>query len=176
MDTSRKSSTGLPRPCLRIKRGFAAALALSALLLAWSERDRNVRQDLVTPTPHAPLSPARKPASQISVALSIDPTHVRRQDVFVDFSKLPQKDRPGRIAPYFEGEKRVGVLFTEILPGGLFSKLGISDGDIVQGCTEETLNSPFGALENGEASLGPISLTFCILRDGARTVHQVAIE
>jgi hypothetical protein len=88
-----------------------------------------------------------------------------------DFSQLPQDQLPGKVDPYVVNDETRGFQFTNILPTGLFAKMGIQEGDIVRGCSEENINSPFDALDSLETSNSPIHMNFCIVR-GEKTLSK----
>jgi triacylglycerol esterase/lipase EstA (alpha/beta hydrolase family) len=101
---------------------------------------------------------------------------VSQNEVVLDMSTTPQNRRPARAEPYLENNQVQGVKFTEVLPDGIFAKMGIENGDVVRGCTEETRGAPFDALAQLETSSQPVTLDFCVLRNGIESHKVVRVQ
>ena len=109
--------------------------------------------------------------SVMSAPSSLAAAKLARQDLPTDFSKLPICHRPGRLAPNeINGEER-GVSVTQVLAGGLFDRMGLQNGDVVQGCTADTINEAFDAIGSLAAGSGN-QLTFCVIRNGQSTTRH----
>jgi hypothetical protein len=94
----------------------------------------------------------------------------------VNLSKLPSSQLPGEIQPNMVNGVQEGVQFSNILQGGLFDKMGIQNGDIVRGCASANVNTPFSALESLETSGQPVTLTFCIVRNGSTLTQTTTVQ
>jgi hypothetical protein len=101
---------------------------------------------------------------------------VSRDEVIQDFSQVSSDHQPGRIEPYLENGQAAGVRFTNILAGGLFARMGIQEGDVVRGCAQENVNSPFEALDSIETSTEPVFMKFCVVREGALISKQILVQ
>jgi hypothetical protein len=146
---------------------FVVALAATALT--------KTAQDAATETPAVtvttPAAAATCPSAAASPkALAGPVSHFARAELATDFTTVPQCLRPGRIAPNLVNGDQQGVVFSQILPGGLFDRMGLKNGDIATGCTPETLNQPFDEIESGG------KLSFCVTRGGQPLTREFTLE
>ncbi len=89
---------------------------------------------------------------------------------------LEKTNRPGRADPFMVKGTMQGIRLTQIQSEGVFAKMGLQEGDVIRGCTADTLNSPFEALSALETpSDEPVDLTFCVLRNGVETQKLIQI-
>lgn len=72
---------------------------------------------------------------------------VGRSDLQESLTNLHQLLSQARIRPHFQDGKADGLAVTNIRPGSLFEKLGLKNGDIVQGIDGRTITSPDDVLE-----------------------------
>lgn len=151
---------------------FVVALASAALVK--TTEDASSREAAVvtspvvtdgTPPTCAPVKPV--PGTLTGVAPA---THFARAELMTDFTSVPYCQRPGKIAPNLVNDDQQGVVFSQILPGGLFDRMGLLNGDIATGCTPDTLNQPFDAIESGN------TLSFCVTRDGKQLSREFTLE
>ena len=82
--------------------------------------------------------PAASQASVVSVKKS------EIESALGDMSKILME---ARIRPYFSAGKADGFLITRIKPGSVFEKLGLENGDIIQGVNDQAMESPDRLLE-----------------------------
>jgi triacylglycerol esterase/lipase EstA (alpha/beta hydrolase family) len=101
---------------------------------------------------------------------------LRRKDLTQDFYNLPAVQEPAKVQPYFVDQEQRGILFTDVLMDGVFARMGIQSGDVVRGCTEENINSPFDALDELHRSRAPVVLFFCISRDSNLFSRKIVIQ
>lgn len=67
---------------------------------------------------------------------------VRRTEIEKSLRNLNKLLSQVRIRPYFKGGKPHGLALSNIKRGSVFEKLGLKDGDIVQGVNNRTIRSP----------------------------------
>ena len=72
---------------------------------------------------------------------------IKQDEVTKAMANLSKIATKARIVPAFEGGKSIGFKLFSIRPGSVYSKIGIQNGDIVQGVNGYDLNSPDKALE-----------------------------
>jgi hypothetical protein len=101
---------------------------------------------------------------------------VARDELTQDFSALPPELKPASIDANVVNGDSVGISFTKVLPGGVFAQMGIQDDDVVRGCSNSNINTPFEALDELENSTGPIVMNFCLVRDGKTISKQVVVQ
>lgn len=82
--------------------------------------------------------PAASQASVVSVKKS------EIEGALGDMSKILME---ARIRPYFSAGKADGFLITRIKPGSVFEKLGLKNGDIIQGVNNQAMESPDRLME-----------------------------
>jgi general secretion pathway protein C len=90
-----------------------------------------------------------------------------------DLNELMQQVR---IRPFMEGRNPAGFLVSNIKPGSLFSKMGLRNGDVIQGVNGESITTPDQAIELYESLMegGAIDLD---IKRGRRTQKlQYAVE
>lgn len=72
---------------------------------------------------------------------------ITRQEVQNRLSNLNQLATEARIVPHFEGGKGAGFKLFSIRPGSLYSKIGITNGDVIQRINGEDIDSPDKAFD-----------------------------
>lgn len=72
---------------------------------------------------------------------------VDRSDVQASMKNLHRLLSQVRVRPHFRNGKADGLLVTNIKPGSFFAKLGLRNGDIVQGIDNRMIKSPDDVLE-----------------------------
>jgi hypothetical protein len=101
---------------------------------------------------------------------------ISREELTQDFSALPQDKQPASLDANVINGETVGISFTKVLPSGVFAQMGIQDDDVVRGCSNTNINTPFEALDELENSTGPIVMNFCLVRDGKMISKQVVVQ
>lgn len=67
---------------------------------------------------------------------------VRRSDVQESLNDINKLMSEVRVRPHFRDGKPDGLSISRIKPGSIFSRLGLRNGDIVQGMNDNTIKSP----------------------------------
>ena len=93
-----------------------------------------------------------------------------------DLSQLPQEEKPAKVESHLENFEPAGIHVTNVLPGGLFDKMGIQGDDIIRGCNRSNINEPFGDLDQLETSNDPILMQFCVVRAGVTMTKRVLVQ
>jgi general secretion pathway protein C len=120
----------------------------------------------------APTRPTRgRPAPSNTSSIQLDREELESQ--MADLNELMQQVR---IRPFMEGRNPAGFLVSNIKPGSLFSKMGLRNGDVIQGVNGESITTPDQAIELYESLMegGAIDLD---IKRGRRTQKlQYAVE
>jgi general secretion pathway protein C len=83
-----------------------------------------------------------------------------REELESQMANLNELMQQVRIRPFMEGRQPAGFLVSNIKPGSLFSKMGLRNGDVIQGVNGETITTPDQAVELYESLMegGEIAL------------------
>jgi general secretion pathway protein C len=112
----------------------------------------------------APARPnRRRPPPSATSSIQLDREELESQ--MADLNELMQQVR---IRPFMEGRDPAGFLVSNIKPGSLFSKMGLRNGDVIQGVNGENITTPDQAIELYESLMegGAIDLD---IKRGRRT-------
>jgi general secretion pathway protein C len=114
-----------------------------------------------TPPPRPSRSVRPGPTSSSSIRLD-------RGDLESQMADLNELMQQVRIRPFMEGKRPAGFLISNIKPGSLFSRMGLRNGDVIQGVNGESVNNPEQAIELYESLMegGDIELD---IKRGRRT-------
>jgi general secretion pathway protein C len=105
----------------------------------------------------------RRPTPSPTSSIQLDREELESQ--MADLNELMQQVR---IRPFMEGRNPAGFLVSNIKPGSLFSKMGLRNGDVIQGVNGESITTPDQAIELYESLMegGDIDLD---IKRGRRT-------
>ena len=83
-----------------------------------------------------------------------------REELESQMENLNELMQQVRIRPFMEGKRPAGFLVSNIKPGSLFSKMGLRNGDVIQGVNGENITTPDQAVELYESLMegGEIAL------------------
>ena len=106
-----------------------------------------------TPAPKRASRTRRRPAAGSSIRLD-------REELESQMANLNELMQQVRIRPFMEGKRPAGFLVSNIKPGSLFSKMGLRNGDVIQGVNGENITTPDQAVELYESLMegGEIAL------------------
>lgn len=106
-----------------------------------------------TPAPERAPRTRRRPAARGAIRLD-------REELESQMANLNELMQQVRIRPFMEGKRPAGFLVSNIKPGSLFSKMGLRNGDVIQGVNGETITTPDQAVELYESLMegGEIAL------------------
>jgi general secretion pathway protein C len=95
----------------------------------------------------------RRPSAGSSIRLD-------REELESQMANLNDLMQQVRIRPFMEGKRPAGFLVSNIKPGSLFSKMGLRNGDVIQGVNGENITTPDQAIELYESLMegGEIAL------------------
>jgi general secretion pathway protein C len=112
-----------------------------------------------------PARPTRGRPTPPSATSSIQLDREELESQMADLNELMQQVR---IRPFMEGKNPAGFLVSNIKPGSLFSKMGLRNGDVIQGVNGATITTPDQAIELYEGLMegGAIDLD---IKRGRRT-------
>ena len=106
---------------LRIKR--------SSLDVLIDGEERTMKMAERTETPIVPPEGGKTPVA----AASGEAIAVKRSEISAALSNMGDMLRQARMRPYFKGGVPDGFLITNIRPGSLYQRMGLANGDILQG-------------------------------------------
>jgi general secretion pathway protein C len=106
-----------------------------------------------TRAPERATRTRRRPAAGSTIRLD-------REELESQMANLNELMQQVRIRPFMEGRRPAGFLVSNIKPGSLFSKMGLRNGDVIQGVNGETITTPDQAIELYESLMegGEIAL------------------
>ena len=106
-----------------------------------------------TSAPERASRTRRRPAAGSSIRLD-------REELESQMANLNELMQQVRIRPFMEGKRPAGFLVSNIKPGSLFSKMGLRNGDVIQGVNGENITTPDQAVELYESLMegGDIAL------------------
>jgi general secretion pathway protein C len=106
-------------------------------------------------TPARERAPRAQQRSAAGGSIRLD-----RQELESQMANLNELMQQVRIRPFMEGKQPAGFLVSNIKPGSLFSKMGLRNGDVIQGVNGETITTPDQAVELYESLMegGEIAL------------------
>jgi general secretion pathway protein C len=120
----------------------------------------------------APTRPTRgRPTPSNTSSIQLDREELESQ--MADLNELMQQVR---IRPFMEGRNPAGFLVSNIKPGSLFSKMGLRNGDVIQGVNGESITTPDQAIELYESLMEGGSIDLDIKRGRRTQKLQYAVE
>ena len=119
----------------------------------------------VRPTRGRPTPPSE------SSSIQLDREELESQ--MADLNELMQQVR---IRPFMEGRNPAGFLVSNIKPGSLFSKMGLRNGDVIQGVNGQTITTPDQAIELYEGLMQGGSIDLEIKRGRRTQKLRYAVE
>jgi len=121
----------------------------------------------------APARPTRGRPTPPSETSSIQLDREELESQMADLNELMQQVR---IRPFMEGNNPAGFLVSNIKPGSLFSKMGLRNGDVIQGVNGETITTPDQAIELYESLMEGGSIDLDIKRGRRTQKLRYAVE
>jgi len=106
-------------------------------------------------TPARERAPRAQRRSAAGSSIRLD-----REELESQMANLNELMQQVRIRPFMEGRQPAGFLVSNIKPGSLFSKMGLRNGDVIQGINGEMITTPDQAVELYESLMegGEIAL------------------
>jgi general secretion pathway protein C len=121
----------------------------------------------------APARPTRGRPTPPSESSSIQLDREELESQMADLNELMQQVR---IRPFMEGRNPAGFLVSNIKPGSLFSKMGLRNGDVIQGVNGATITTPDQAIELYESLMEGGSIDLDIKRGRRTQKLRYAVE
>lgn len=81
-----------------------------------------------------------------------------------------------RFIPFINGNKQEGFTISEVRPGGIYSSLGLMNGDVIQRVNEYSMSSPETALQAFTAIKGMERIQLDIIRAGNKMTLTYLIK
>ena len=120
-----------------------------------------------------PARPTRGRPTPPSETSSIQLDREELEAQMADLNELMQQVR---IRPFMEGKNPAGFLVSNIKPGSLFSRMGLRNGDVIQGVNGETITTPDQAIELYESLMEGGSIDLDIKRGRRTQKLRYAVE
>jgi len=120
-----------------------------------------------------PARPTRGRPTPPSETSSIQLDREELESQMADLNELMQQVR---IRPFMEGKNPAGFLVSNIKPGSLFSRMGLRNGDVIQGVNGETITTPDQAIELYESLMEGGSIDLDIKRGRRTQKLRYAVE
>ena len=127
--------------------------------------DNKERVLMMMETQVAPLLPPR-PVQQTAPSRS-EPTVINRNDVDASLKDMGALMSQAQIRPYYTAGAPDGFMITNIRPGSLYEKVGLTEGDIIQGAGDRRLLTAEDWTFLYNSMKASSSLTLRIKRGGA---------
>ena len=121
----------------------------------------------------APARPTRGRPMPPGETSSIQLDREELESQMADLNELMQQVR---IRPFMEGRNPAGFLVSNIKPGSLFSKMGLRNGDVIQGVNGATITTPDQAIELYESLMEGGSIDLDIKRGRRTQKLRYAVE
>jgi general secretion pathway protein C len=142
----------------RVKQALIKRILRHNVVINTGRRDEvlsMVPEESTRKTPASERAPRtrRRPAARGAIRLD-------REELESQMANLNELMQQVRIRPFMEGKRPAGFLVSNIKPGSLFSKMGLRNGDVIQGVNGETITTPDQAVELYESLMegGEIAL------------------
>lgn len=123
-------------------------------------------QDLAVSNPQITLSPRGGVGAGGIERLSPTQFNVSRQEVDKALGNLNQVLTQARCVPNFENGMPSGYKCFQIVPGSIYDKLGMQDGDVICGLNGQNIDNPGKAFEMFNELKNSNHLELCLKRDG----------
>ena len=117
------------------------------------------------PAPRRPTPPGGTSSIQLD-----------REELESQMADLNELMQQVRIRPFMEGKNPAGFLVSNIKPGSLFSKMGLRNGDVIQGVNGATITTPDQAIELYESLMEGGSIDLDIKRGRRTQKLRYAVE
>jgi general secretion pathway protein C len=137
------------------------------------------RDEVLTMLPEESAATARPPRPSRSVRpapTSSSSIRLDRDDLESQMANLNELMQQVRIRPFMEGKRPAGFLISNIKPGSLFSKMGLRNGDVIQGVNGESVSNPEQAIELYEGLMEGGDIELDIKRGRRRQKLQYEIQ
>ena len=132
-----------------------------------------MEEDEGTEKSAASARPTRGRPTPPSESSSIQLDREELESQMADLNELMQQVR---IRPFMEGRNPAGFLVSNIKPGSLFSKMGLRNGDVIQGVNGQTITTPDQAIELYEGLMQGGSIDLEIKRGRRTQKLRYAVE
>ncbi len=146
-------------------------ISRSAVTFQIGDKEKILKMMETQEGPLLPPSPIQQPAR--SSARS-EPMIINRNDVSASLRDIGTLMSQAQVRPYYTGGAPDGFMITNIRPGSLYEKIGLTEGDVIQGTDDRKLltaddwTSLYNSMKSGS------SLNLRIKRRGAEeTLHYV---
>lgn len=115
---------------------------------------------ITRPQPHMPGAGVRK--------LSDSKYMVDQKEVLASTENMSQILTQARALPYLEQGKTVGFRLSEIVPGSIYEKIGLQNGDVIRSVNSQDVDDPAKFFQLYQGLKNERSITIDVTRNGQR--------
>jgi len=101
---------------------------------------------------------------------------VARQTVQKQLENLPQLLQQAKAVPYSRNGRKAGFRIVNIQQGSVFQKLGLKEGDVIQGVNGKDIRTPSQALKTYRELKNASSFRVRLLREGQQVNMNYAVK
>jgi general secretion pathway protein C len=91
---------------------------------------------------------------------------VDQREVLASTKNMSQVLTQARALPYVEGGKTVGFRMSEIVPGSIYTKIGLQNGDVIQRVNSQKLDNPAKFFQLYQGLQNERSIVIDLIRNG----------
>ena len=91
---------------------------------------------------------------------------VDQREVLASTKNMSQVLTQARALPYVEGGKTVGFRINEIVPGSIYTKIGLQNGDVIQRVNSQELDNPAKFFQLYQGLQNERSIVIDLIRNG----------
>jgi general secretion pathway protein C len=93
---------------------------------------------------------------------------VDQKEVLASTENMSQILTQARALPYLEQGKTVGFRLSEIVPGSIYDKIGLQNGDVIQKVNSQDVDDPAKFFQLYQGLRNERSITIDVMRGGQR--------
>jgi general secretion pathway protein C len=121
-------------------------------------------------------SPKPAPGAPNVQKLSKNTWVVDQREVAASTNNISQLLTQARALPYLENGKTVGFRISEIVPGSLYEKIGLQNGDVIEKINSQDVDDPAKFFQMYQGLQEAQSITLDLMRNGQRQTLNYEIR
>jgi type II secretion system protein C len=140
----------------------------NAVVLKTGDKEKILKMAEMKETPILPSPPTSSP--ERDARTSMGTITVNKSDIGSDLKDMGTLLRQAQVRPYFSGGIPDGFMVSNIRQGGIYQKMGLIDGDILQGINNRKMQSADDMVELYNTLKSGSGLTMRIKRQGKEEI------
>ena len=140
----------------------------NAVVLKTGDKEKILKMAEMKETPILPSQPPSSP--ERAVRTSTGTITVNKSDIGPELKDMGTLLRQAQVRPYFSGGIPDGFMVSNIQQGGIYQKMGLIDGDILQGINDRKMQSADDMVELYNTLKSGSGLTMRIKRQGKEEI------